>query len=72
MTELMQTNVILEAKTRIGKRRLEADGNEFVILGEFKRLRVAKSLLVTLESKLSGGRILINVEGDKDFNIRFQ
>ena len=27
MMELMRINVILEAKTRIGKRRLEVDGN---------------------------------------------
>jgi hypothetical protein len=67
----MQTkvNVIVEAKTRIGKRRLEVDGNEFCI---FKFYRVKNGCLVGVQSVKNYSTMLIDVEGDKDYNVKFQ
>ena len=70
MMVLMQINVILEAKTRNGKRRLEADGNEFSI---FKKIKLNnKEWLIGIESIKNRSTMLININGDKDFAVKFQ
>jgi hypothetical protein len=69
MMELMRINVILEAKTRIGKRRLEVDGNEFTI---FKKHRIKDGCLVGISSIKNNSVMLISADGDKNYNIKFQ
>ena len=66
---LMQINVIVEAKTRNGKRWLETVGNEFSI---FKKIRINDGVLVGIVSVKNQNAMLINVNGDKDFNLKFQ
>jgi len=64
-------NVILEARTRNGKRVIEADGDEWKL---FKKISVDKKgqILIGIESMKTDRSLLIYIEKDKDFTVRFQ
>jgi hypothetical protein len=69
-TQTIKPNVILEPISRTGKKRLEVDGNEFILVRKINQDNTP--WLLKIRSFKNNSAMLINIHGDKDYNVKFQ